>query len=107
VYDVAELRAACGQALGFARYVDAPSAARQCAGVRFVFPKKAEAGARLRRPDSTGATAAAGERRAEDGFPAVTYRFTRRRRARPGCDLQCAAGDSSAVRISVLKSRYA
>ncbi|MGB9109078.1 MAG: hypothetical protein WCC39_10380, partial [Telluria sp.] len=50
LYDMADLRAACAQALGFARYVDASQRARECAGVRFVFPKNAEAVARLRRP---------------------------------------------------------
>jgi hypothetical protein len=76
LYDMADLRAACAQALGFARYVDASQRARQCAGVRFVFPKKAEGGARLRRPDSPEQAAAAGQRRADEGFPAATYRFT-------------------------------
>jgi hypothetical protein len=78
VYDMAELRAACAQALGFARYIDASQRARQCAGVRFVFPKKSEGGVRLRRPDSQEqvlplASGPAGG--ADDGFPAVTYRF--------------------------------
>jgi hypothetical protein len=74
VYDVAELRAACVQALGFARYVDASQRSRQCAGVRFVFPKKAEGGARLRRPDSPeqALPLAVGE---PDDFPVVVYRF--------------------------------
>jgi hypothetical protein len=74
VYDIAELRAACLQALGFARYVDASQRARQCAGVRFLFPKKAEGGARLRRPDSQEQPLplAVGE---PDEFPAVVYRF--------------------------------
>ncbi|CAH0277044.1 hypothetical protein SRABI118_03661 [Massilia sp. Bi118] len=75
VYDIAELRAACLQALGFARYVDASQRARQCAGVRFLFPKKAEGGARLRRPDSQeqALPLAVGE---PDEFPSVVYRFT-------------------------------
>lgn len=74
VYDVAELRAACFQALGFARYVDASQRSRQCAGVRFVFPKKAEGGARLRRPDNAeqALMPAIGE---PDDFPVVIYRF--------------------------------
>ena len=51
-YDVLELRSACEQALGFARYADATARGRQCAGVRLVFPKKgAEAAVRVRRPD--------------------------------------------------------
>jgi hypothetical protein len=78
VYDMAELRAACAQALGFARYVDAAQRARHCAGVRFVFPKNSDGGARLRRPDSheqvlplTSGPAGG----PDEGFPAVTYRF--------------------------------
>jgi hypothetical protein len=78
VYDMAELRAACAQALGFARYIDASQRTRQCVGVRFVFPKRSEGGARLRRPDSqeqvlTLSIGPAGG--ADEGFPAITYRF--------------------------------
>jgi hypothetical protein len=76
VYDVAELRAACAQALGFARYVDASQRTRQCAGVRFVFPRKTEGGARLRRPDNPEQALPLGGAEGEDGFPAVTYRFS-------------------------------
>jgi len=75
VYDVAELRSACAQALDFARYVDASQRSRQCAGVRFVFAKKAEAGARLRRPDGTEQVLPVTTAEAEDGFPAVSWRF--------------------------------
>ena len=78
VYDVAELRAACAQALGYARYIDASQRTRQCAGVRFVFPKNSDGGARLRRPDNPEqvlplASGPAGG--PDEGFPAVTYRF--------------------------------
>lgn len=75
VYDVAELRSACAQALDFARYVDASQRSRQCAGVRFVFAKKAEAGARLRRPDGTEQVLPVANAEAGDGFPAVSWRF--------------------------------
>jgi hypothetical protein len=75
VYDVAELRAACAQALAFARYVDASQRSRQCAGVRFVFPKKAEGGARLRRPDSQEQLLPLSTADADDGLPTVSYRF--------------------------------
>jgi hypothetical protein len=75
VYDVAELRAACAQALGFARYVDASQRSRQCVGVRFVFPRRAEGGARLRRPDSPEQALPLTGAEGEDGCPAVTYRF--------------------------------
>ena len=79
-YDAADLRVACIQALGFVRYVDASQRARQCAGVRFVFPKKDLAGVRLRReggseqalPIASG-VAFAGD--ADDDFPVVTWRF--------------------------------
>jgi hypothetical protein len=78
-YELADLRAACAQALGFVRYVDASQRARQCAGVRFVFARKTEGGARLRRPDSQDqplplASGTAGA--PDEGFPVVIYRFT-------------------------------
>jgi hypothetical protein len=76
LYEMADLRAACAQALGYARYVDASQRARECAGVRFVFPKKAEGGARLRRPHGTEQLLPLMNAEADDGFPAVTYRFT-------------------------------
>jgi hypothetical protein len=79
---MAELRAACAQALGFARYIDASQRTRQCVGVRFVFPKRSEGGARLRRPDSqeqvlplAGGAAGGAASGADEGFPSVTYRF--------------------------------
>jgi hypothetical protein len=43
VYDAAELRAACDQALNFARYVDASARSLSCAGVRFGFAGKGAA----------------------------------------------------------------
>lgn len=80
VYDSAELRAACAQALGFARYVDASQRGRQCTGVRFVFPKKPDVGAHLRRPDGSEQALAVGNGPAfpgdaDDGFPVLNYRF--------------------------------
>jgi hypothetical protein len=75
LYEMVDLRAACAQALGFARYVDASQRARECVGVRFVFPKKAEAGARLRRPHSAELVLPLANPEADDGFPAITYRF--------------------------------
>jgi len=79
-YDTATLRSACAQALGFVRYVDASQRARQCAGVRFVFPKKESAGARLRHADGgeqvlpvTSGAAFSGD--PDEGFPIVTWRF--------------------------------
>jgi hypothetical protein len=76
VYDSADLRSACGQALGFARYIDASRRSRQCAGVRFVFQvfqKKGEDGARLRREG--GAEQALPAAAGEEGLPTVSYRF--------------------------------
>jgi hypothetical protein len=40
VYDMADLRAACEQALNFQRSVDASARARHCVGVRFAFAKR-------------------------------------------------------------------
>lgn len=79
-YDVADLRAACEQALGFARYADHSARGRQCVGVRLVFPKEGTAaGVRVRTggaeqalPAARGA-AFAGDLDAD--FPVVTYRF--------------------------------
>jgi hypothetical protein len=80
VYEVGELLEACRQALGFARWADASQRARQCVGVRFVFPKKTDVGARLRQADGgelplavTNGAAFAGD--ADDGFPVVNLRF--------------------------------
>lgn len=81
VYEEGELRAACEQALGFARYRDGSLRTRQCGGVRFVFAKRAgDIGVRLHRADGSDATlpvtagvAFAGD--SDDSFPTVLYRF--------------------------------
>jgi hypothetical protein len=73
VYDGADLRAACAQALGFARFVDASQRNRQCAGVRFVFQKKGESGVRLRREGGTEDSLPVGV--GEEGLPVVRVRF--------------------------------
>jgi hypothetical protein len=80
-YDSATLRAACEQALTYARYTDASARSRQCVGVRMVFPKKGvETSVKLRRPEGEQAlpvamgAAFAGD--ADADFPAVTYRFS-------------------------------
>ena len=81
VYDTAELRSACEQALGFAHYVDASLRARQCGGVRFVFPRRGgEIAVRLHRPEGADqplplVAGAAFPGDADDGFPTVVYRF--------------------------------
>jgi hypothetical protein len=86
VYDTEELRSACEQALGFARYVDASARGRQCTGVRFVFDRKAAvAPVRLRKADGATSVLAAGEGAAFGGenesFATVTYRFNGAERA--------------------------
>jgi len=80
VYDSDDLRAACTQALDFARYTDASARSRQCVGVRMVFPKKGgDAPVKLRRPEGeqpmpvVPAQAFAGD--ADADFPTATYRF--------------------------------
>lgn len=80
-YDAATLRAACEQALGFARHVDAGARGRQCVGVRMVFPKKGvEVSVRVRRADGAEQALAPAPGTAYPGdveadFPAVNYRF--------------------------------
>jgi hypothetical protein len=86
VYDTMELRSACEQALGFARYVDASARGKQCIGVRFVFDKKAAvAPVRLRKADGATSVLAAAEGAAFGGenesFATVTYRFNGAERA--------------------------
>lgn len=75
VYDSADLRTACGQALGFARYADASQRSRQCVGARFVFTKKGEGGARWRREGGAEEVLPVAPGAAEQGLPVVTYRF--------------------------------
>jgi hypothetical protein len=86
VYEAAELRAACGQALNFARYADASARSLNCAGVRFGFARKVGTPAvRVRDggdgrdgslapalPVSEGAIFADDP---DDGFRTVLYRF--------------------------------
>ncbi|RZA34688.1 MAG: hypothetical protein EOP92_14400 [Lysobacteraceae bacterium] len=80
VYETDELRAACIQALNYARHIDATARGRQCVGVRMVFPKKGvEASVKLRRPEGetalpvTPGAAFGGDLDAD--FPVVNYRF--------------------------------
>lgn len=88
VYAAGELRAACEQALGYARHVDASARRLQCAAVRFVFPKKdGAADARVRRGDGAELALPVVEGAAfpddqDAGFPTVTYRFGADERAR-------------------------
>ncbi|WP_306391171.1 hypothetical protein [Telluria beijingensis] len=79
-YDVTELRAACEQALGYARYADSSARGRQCVGVRLIFPRDGAAasvhvrlgGTETVLPQTRGA-AFAGD--VDDDLPVVTYRF--------------------------------
>jgi hypothetical protein len=75
VYDSADLRSACGQALGFARYADASQSGRQCVGARFVFAKRGEGGAHWRHEGGAEEVLPAVPGTAEQGLPVVIYRF--------------------------------
>ncbi|MDB5918647.1 MAG: hypothetical protein JWR40_2881 [Massilia sp.] len=86
VYEAAELRAACDQALGVARYADASARALNCAGVRFGFARNAGTPVvRLREgregrdrglaPALPVGEAAIFADDPDDGFKTVLYRF--------------------------------
>jgi hypothetical protein len=81
VYDDGELRAACEQALGFARYGDGSLRTRQCGGVRFVFARRApDIEVLMHRPDGSEVTLPVASGPAfpgdgDDSFPTVLYRF--------------------------------
>jgi hypothetical protein len=81
VYELADMRAACDQALNFQRHVDASASARQCVGVRFSFSRKGlDAGVRLRRNEGEGTALAVSDGAAfpddpNDSFRVVNYRF--------------------------------
>lgn len=80
IYETDELRAACAQALSYARHIDATARGRQCVGVRMVFPKKGvEASVKLRRPEGETALpvspGAAFNGDLDADFPLVSYRF--------------------------------
>jgi hypothetical protein len=79
-YEVADLRAACEQALGFARHADASEHGRHCGGVRFVFQLKsgaAPAGLRRGGVESALPVVEGGAFVGDpgNGFATVTYRF--------------------------------
>jgi hypothetical protein len=80
VYEAADLRAACEQAMGVERYLKGPAATgKACVGVRFVFAKKSDAVVRLRNAGGDAvlpsAEGAAFDGDLNDGFKTVTYRF--------------------------------
>lgn len=79
MYDVADLHAACEQALAYQRYSQPALPARQCRAVRFVFPKElTEPGVRVHKGDAQALTVANGaafDDDASDHFRVVTYKF--------------------------------
>lgn len=79
VYEGADLRAACDQALQYLRDTDANYAGRHCAGVRFAFLPTSDAAVRIRDPlKETTLPAGAGpafDGDANTGFRVVAYRF--------------------------------
>jgi hypothetical protein len=80
IYDTADLRTACEEAAGFARYVDHSFGRKHCVAVRFVFAKKTEAPMQARRAGGGRVTLPVTEDvafpgDADAGFPVVVYRF--------------------------------
>jgi hypothetical protein len=79
IYEGADLRTACDQALQYLRYTDASYHTRHCAGVRFAFLPKSDASVRVRDPIKESALPAS-EGPAFDGdanasFRVMIYRF--------------------------------
>ena len=79
VYEAAELRAACEQALAYQRQVEAAFRASKCSGVRFVFAKGVmEPGVRLRKGEGAALPPGDGpafQGDAYEGFRVVSYKF--------------------------------
>jgi hypothetical protein len=80
IYDTADLRTACEEAAGFARYVDRSFGRKHCSAVRFVFAKKGEAPVQARRAGGGRTTLPVTEDVAFPGdadasFPVVVYRL--------------------------------
>ncbi len=80
LYEAADLRAACEQALAYQNHVDASLLrARRCVGVRFVFAHgTADPGVRLRKGEGVELPAVDGPAFQGDpyaGFRVVNYRF--------------------------------
>jgi hypothetical protein len=79
VYEVADLRAACEQALAYQRYVEPGLKARRCIGVRFVFAHgSGDPGVRLRKGEGSALSVTDGPAfpgDSYDGFRVVSYRF--------------------------------
>jgi hypothetical protein len=82
IYDLAELRAACEQALDYARYLDATFGKKNCVGVRFGFSRTGAAPAlvvkRVQPAEATELRVLDGpifSDDADDGFRIVNLRF--------------------------------
>lgn len=80
IYDSAELRAACEQALEFERHVNSGAGKLKCVGVRFAFAGKGEPGVRLRKGEGAAAALPAVDGAAFSDDPTaalrvVNYRF--------------------------------
>ncbi|QCP14809.1 hypothetical protein FCL38_20015 [Pseudoduganella umbonata] len=79
VYESADLRAACDQALQYLRHTDASYGNRHCAGARFAFLPKSDAAVRVRDPLRESALpvgeGAAFDGDANSGFRVMVYRF--------------------------------
>ncbi|MES2757558.1 MAG: hypothetical protein V4693_09315 [Pseudomonadota bacterium] len=80
VYEAADLRAACNQALEFARHADASARSLSCAGVRFGFARKGATPVVRVRNGETSAALPVGDGAIfsddpDDGFRTVTYKF--------------------------------
>lgn len=81
VYEAADLRAACEQALAYQRHVDSGARMLRCVGVRFAFARKgAEAGVRVRKGEGEQVALPAADGAAfaddpHDSFRVVNYRF--------------------------------
>ena len=82
IYDLGELRAACEQALDYARYLDATYAKRGCVGVRFAYAKNGAAPVlvvkRAQQAESTELRVGEGaifNDDGDDGFKIVNLRF--------------------------------
>ena len=79
VYDTADLRAACEQALAYQHHADAALRAQRCVGVRLVFAHgAAEPGVRLRKGEMAQLPAVDGPAFQDDpyhGYRVVNYRF--------------------------------
>jgi hypothetical protein len=80
IYDLAELRAACEQALNFQRTVDSTAKSRRCVGVRFAFARRGgEVIVKLRKSEAEAVLpvleGAAFQDDPHEGFRIVNVRF--------------------------------